>query len=74
MDTCLHPETLEGSYRRYLSALLGAGLLIESGVPGVYGLMLLLRKDSASCSASSTAFNEATDRRGQSLIAPSAIP
>jgi seryl-tRNA synthetase len=38
METCLHPETLEVSYRTYLDALLGAGLLIDSGVPGVYGL------------------------------------
>jgi seryl-tRNA synthetase len=31
-------DALENSYRQYLDALLGAGLLIDSGVPGVYGL------------------------------------
>jgi len=38
METCLQPDTLEQSYRQYLDALLGAGLLIPSGVQGVYGL------------------------------------
>jgi seryl-tRNA synthetase len=38
MTICLPTEPLEISYRRYLDALLGAGLLIDSGVPGVYGL------------------------------------
>ena len=38
MTLCLPHETIEDSYRQYLDALLGAGLLIDSGVPGVYGL------------------------------------
>jgi seryl-tRNA synthetase len=38
METCLPHDTLEIAYRTYLDALLGAGLLIDSGVPGVYGL------------------------------------
>jgi seryl-tRNA synthetase len=35
---CLEPETVERSYRQFLERLLEAGLLIDSGVPGVYGL------------------------------------
>src|SRR5205809_4816102 len=31
-------DAREAPYREYLDALLGAGLLIDSGVPGVYGL------------------------------------
>jgi seryl-tRNA synthetase len=38
MDTVVQIDALETSYRQYLDALLGAGLLIDSGVKGVYGL------------------------------------
>jgi|KBSMisStandDraft_5_1062788.scaffolds.fasta_scaffold132901_2 seryl-tRNA synthetase len=38
MATCVPADTRETSYRQYLDALLGEGLLIASGVPGVYGL------------------------------------
>jgi seryl-tRNA synthetase len=35
---CLEPEAAERSCRQFLETLLDAGLLIDSGVPGVYGL------------------------------------
>ncbi len=35
---CAATDTLEAAYRQYQDALLDAGLLVASGVPGVYGL------------------------------------
>lgn len=35
---CDTPSDLESAYRKYQDELVGAGLLVRSGVPGVYGL------------------------------------
>jgi len=35
---CLSHEPLDGDYQKYRQQLLDAGLLVSSGVPGVYGL------------------------------------
>ena len=35
---CISPEVLDEAYKKYQKELLDAGLLVASGVPGVYGL------------------------------------